>query len=249
MPRPALGHLSGPCVRVVTLAPSSMVLSQGLHKAVWPCRRSVLGFRRFLLSHHADTMSGRIAKRFSRSHERRVALAAAIESQGGLAEMPCTFCFRQNRPCRMAEGSSRCAECTRRGRVCDGKFVGASLLKMLEETKKLEREETEAEEALFILQTQLSTAVGRLARIRRMKRSLKDRSAEAFSRGVQEVEEEDGVLNSEEGNVVGFLEGLGVPENVDWSALGLGDGFHDLGSLHEPPGTVEAPPDIPSGGA
>lgn len=92
---------------------------------------------------------------------------------------------------------------------------------ILSAQKKLEKEEEEAEEALFVLQTQIATAVGRLGRIRRQRRVLKDKGASLFERGLQSLEE----LEKEDGHVTEDLGEL-VPPETDWSSLGL-----DLGDL------------------
>ena len=54
-----------------------------------------------------------------------VDLAEAIALTGVGADMPCSYCFRHDLSCRMAEESSRCSECARRGRSCDGGLVGS----------------------------------------------------------------------------------------------------------------------------
>lgn len=179
-------------------------------------------------------MSGRIEKSKSRKTQNRLDLAVAIESSGRTSEMPCTRCFRQNMACKMDERSSRCAECVRAGRSCDGNFVASSLSRLLAQQRKLEAEEEDAEEAFFLLQTQLSTAANRLARLRRMKKVLKEKSSEAFRRGMQELDEEDGVASSvpnPENFIVGDLRSLGVPDVPDWSSYGLGEEFSGLGPL------------------
>jgi hypothetical protein len=101
-------------------------------------------------------------------------------------------------------------------------------------------QEGEAEDALLDLQSklvelqsQLSDAVGRLARIRRIKRSVRERGAQASDRVMEELDKEDGVLpalEAHERHVVGDLQALGVPNEVDWSSLGIGD-FDGMGPL------------------
>jgi hypothetical protein len=86
-------------------------------------------------------MSGRVtksrSKRFSasvrRSSERdstaeRESLLGFILLNNGLAEMPCTYCFRHKIECRMSTAgrTEKCVECVRRGRVCDGVKVASS---------------------------------------------------------------------------------------------------------------------------
>jgi len=114
-------------------------------------------------------------------------------------------------------------------------LVGADLffplvMKVLDQHKKLEAEEEAAGEALESLQVQLSElqaklseAVNRLSRIRRTKSRMKERSEELVRRGMQELDEEDGVVND--------LQQLGVPNDVDWPSLGVGLEFADLGPL------------------
>jgi hypothetical protein len=69
-------------------------------------------------------MSGRVQKRPS-STSRRQALALLIESIG-FEVMPCSFCQSRRLKCRMIERTSKCAECTRRGKACDASGVSIS---------------------------------------------------------------------------------------------------------------------------
>ncbi|KAK4095871.1 hypothetical protein N658DRAFT_502222 [Parathielavia hyrcaniae] len=153
--------------------------------------------------------------------------------------MPCSWCFRRNLACRMAAGSSRCSECVRRGRSCDGSSVASALTKLMSEQKRVEEEEADAEETLFVLQTQLQTAVGRLARLRRQKRFLKERGSELFRRGVQsleELEEEDRRLEASEARVTADIQSFGIPDpSTDWSAFSLSFSEVDLAALSAQP--------------
>lgn len=97
---------------------------------------------------------------------------------------------------------------------------------MLESRKKLEGDEQEAEEALFVLQQQFSVAVNRLTRIRKTRKRIEERSKELVQRGMQELDSEDGISKSLESGdrfIVDDLRGMGVSGEVDWSSLGLGD--------------------------
>jgi hypothetical protein len=98
---------------------------------------------------------------------------------------------------------------------------------LLASQKKLEADEEAAEEALFALQQQLSTAVNRLTRIRRIRKKVEERGSELLRRGLQELDAEDGTvpcpLEAQESFVTGELRNLGVPEDVDWGSLGLGN--------------------------
>jgi hypothetical protein len=187
-------------------------------------------------------MSDGVARKGSRKSSERADLAAAIDLNGSVADMPCSFCFKRKISCRMAEESSRCSECIRRGRSCDGTLVASSLKRLVAQQQKLEAEEEEAGDEFMSLQAQLSElqsqlaqAASRLARLRKIRRKAKERSSELLRRGVQGLDEEDGfekIVDAHEHWVVKDLESLGVPEDVDWVALGLGEEFADLGSLH-----------------
>lgn len=75
-------------------------------------------------------MSGRISKRSvlsDRKRNERIALLASFdESVSQSADMPCTRCFRQDWPCVMAEGVSRCRRCVNDKKSCDGVLVASS---------------------------------------------------------------------------------------------------------------------------
>ena len=182
----------------------------------------------------------RVVKQRSRKSLERSALAESIDLLGTVVDMPCSFCFKRHLDCRMSEGVSRCAECVKRGRSCDGTLVASSLTRLLAEQRKLESdEEATGEEVLALhnrlseLQSQLATAVSRLSRIRKIRKKVKERSSELLRRGMQELDKEDGVLpalDAHEQWVTRDLQSFGVPEDVDWSSLGLGD-FSDVGPL------------------
>ena len=104
----------------------------------------------------------------------------------------------------------------------------------MSEQKRLEQAEADAEEALFVLQTQLQTAVGHLARLRRQKRFLRERVSELFRRGMQsldELEAEDCLLESAEAQVVTDVQEFGACDPVDWSSLVLDLSEADLAAV------------------
>lgn len=186
-------------------------------------------------------MSGRIEKSRAKKTRERSILFDSISLLGVSADMPCTHCFKNKKACRMVERSSRCQECVRRGRQCDGVLVASSLERLLSQQRKLEAEEDEANdnlgtlyEKMTELQSQLSSAMGRLSRIRKIRSQVKNKMMTEVQRGVIELDEEDGILpalESHEQFVVGDLQSLGVSNEMDWSTLGLGDEFAELGSL------------------
>lgn len=105
--------------------------------------------------------------------------------------------------------------------------------------RSLEREEEEAGEhfdslnaQLFELQNQLAEAAGRLSRIRKTRKKAEERGEELFRRGVAEADAEVAAEQS----AVQDLQQLGVPNDVDWSSLGVGLDFEDLGPLIPPNG-------------
>ncbi|ORY60690.1 uncharacterized protein BCR38DRAFT_349772 [Pseudomassariella vexata] len=151
--------------------------------------------------------------------------------------MPCSFCFQRKLSCRMIEKSTRCQKCVRRGRSCDGVLVASSLERMLSQQKKLDDEEEEASENLLALhsrlaeiQSELALAAGRLSRIRKIRKRVKNKSSELFERGIAELDKEDDILPALDSHER-YMRSMGVPEDVDWSSFGLGADFSDLGSL------------------
>jgi hypothetical protein len=71
-------------------------------------------------------MSSRISKSINRKTEERKFLAESIELSREFADMPCSYCFKHQKECLMTADSSRCSECVRRGRSCDGTRVASS---------------------------------------------------------------------------------------------------------------------------
>lgn len=154
--------------------------------------------------------------------------------------MPCTPCFRRKTPCRMAENSSRCAECVRVGRPCDGVLVGSSLERTHAALEKVEVQVDEAEDQLARAQQkaleahrEASEALARLTRLRQQKRFLRDRGNDLFARGMEGLDELDqinsdlpdfgevdrGVLESE---AVENAQSIGCFDVVDWNAVWSG---------------------------
>lgn len=178
-------------------------------------------------------MSGRVPKSRSSKSIQRSALACRISERGFDAEMPCTACFRGKRVCRMSDESSRCLECVRRGRSCDGITVGSScsfcwflVLAFLltvsvnrasKEQKKIEKQIEESEEVL-------QEALARLSRLRRQRDVLRKKTSELFARGMRELDEEDGVRSQEEAilqeqQAVGEAQSTAHLDVLDWTSI------------------------------
>ncbi|AEO54338.1 hypothetical protein MYCTH_77342 [Thermothelomyces thermophilus ATCC 42464] len=162
----------------------------------------------------------RVAKRSTKRSvktEERIALAAAI-NELGFEVMPCSHCFSRGLCCRMIESSSRCGECVRRGRSYDGSGVPvSSLSRIVDESKRLDRLEQDAKEALRAdhdslakAQRRLDESLARLDRIRRQKRSLLSRGSEMVRRGLASLDELEEVEQQESGAVLGVQLNSGV---------------------------------------
>ena len=122
----------------------------------------------------------------------------------------------------MVEDSKRCARCVELGRSCDGTLVASTLSRLSSAHRKLENDEQEAEEALFVLQTQLAAALSRLNRVRRMKRVVKEKRSEAFRRGMKELDDEAAAAPPSPPSDPFLEEVLQAPvESFDWSSAGL----------------------------
>ncbi|KFH40211.1 hypothetical protein ACRE_091320 [Hapsidospora chrysogenum ATCC 11550] len=121
-------------------------------------------------------MPDRIQKSRSRKTVERENAAAFIALNGDRSEMLCTYCFRHKKSYKFAAGRKDCVS------------------RLIEQQKKLDQEAVEAEDDLIELQAKLSTAVSRLARIRRIRNGVKAKSEELFHRGMDELERESEVL-------------------------------------------------------
>ncbi len=187
--------------------------------------------------------ANRASKNSRDSKSARDCLAHRIDLRGSDSLddiMPCTPCFRLKTRCVMSEGSPRCSACVRRARPCDGVFVGASLTRATSVLSKIERQEDDAEEALALAQEkalkahrEATEALARLTRLRKQKRLLRAREKELFDRGMQELDEEDGIaeVNADlpdfssidvahlESEAVGNALSVGAMDAIDWSVV------------------------------
>ncbi|SCO87610.1 uncharacterized protein FRV6_11737 [Fusarium oxysporum] len=96
---------------------------------------------------------------------------------------------------------------------------------LIKQEKKLENDEDEA-----------TLAAGRLSRIRKIRNRVKEKRSEATRRGLQEVDQQDAILSGLDAHKDTLLRDLQVdhvPNDVDWSALGLGDNFLNASPLFE----------------
>lgn len=122
-------------------------------------------------------------------------------------------------------------------------LLTATVMNLMKQEKKLENDEDEASEDLLklheemaALQSRLALAAGRLSRIRKIRNRVKEKRSEATRRGLQEVDRQDEILSGLDAHEDALLRDLQVdhvPNDVDWSALGLGDDFLDASPLFE----------------
>ncbi|KAJ0267424.1 hypothetical protein COL940_014383, partial [Colletotrichum noveboracense] len=97
--------------------------------------------------------------------------------------------------------------------------------KLNKQQKEWDKKEEKAGEELLTLhqefarlQTQIAEAASRLSRIRKTRKLVRERQTEAFERGMQEIDEEDGVLpalDAHERWVVNDLQFQGVENDPD----------------------------------
>ncbi|PCD46608.1 hypothetical protein AU210_002009 [Fusarium oxysporum f. sp. radicis-cucumerinum] len=79
--------------------------------------------------------------------------------------------------------------------------MASTLNRLVDQQEKLEAQEEEAGDKVLVLhkelmelQSSLAEAVSRLQRIRKIKKRVKERGAELFERGMQELNKEDNIL-------------------------------------------------------
>lgn len=172
-------------------------------------------------------MSGGIPKPRSVKSQQRDRLYASIH-EFGVEVMPCSFCYRKGWKCHMMPGVSRCKECVRRGRSCDGSGVPTSSLnRIISESQRLRQQEKDTEESLSGLQRELSSlqsrlqeSLGRLQRIRAQRESLTTRGAEMVNRGLASLDELE-THEREESNAVVSAQADGAVDVIDWNAIGI----------------------------
>lgn len=171
----------------------------------------------------------------SKKTEQRNVLYALIE-ETGFEVMPCSFCEAKSLSCKMIDGVSRCSECVRRGRSCDGTGVSVSTgerlrvpfcfpvgligvaARLISEKRRLEKQEDETEAELLALQQQLVEKISKLTRLRRQKKKVISRGHAMVRRGFQSLDELE-EAEREESEVVVDVQALGGFDVIDWNAV------------------------------
>jgi hypothetical protein len=119
----------------------------------------------------------------SKKLKERLELARQINNWG--TEMPpCSYCERNDRKCCVAESSTRCGECVRRGQKCD--VEGPSL----SDWASLEREEQR-------LQSEKTEALAKVMRLERQQQFLRQRGKDMLKRGLKTMDELDAAEEKE----------------------------------------------------
>ncbi|CAI6091476.1 unnamed protein product [Clonostachys chloroleuca] len=131
--------------------------------------------------------------------------------------MPCSNCFKRKKVCRMIEASSRCGECVKLGRSCDGVEVVSQLKRSVAEERRLENELASSELAL-------QEALAKVSRLRRQRQVARVKSQRLFRRGVRDLDEQDGIRTQEEAileeqQAVGTAQSLGAVGIIDWTSI------------------------------
>jgi hypothetical protein len=127
--------------------------------------------------------------------------------------------------------------------------------KLMTQRKKLAEEESDVDKKILLLhqqmtqlQSDLSAALGRVQRIRKVRGRIESKARQEIQRGLQELDEEE---QSSSDQVLSFLEASerhtleevqfsGVTPETDLNLLGLGEDFSDLTPLFPSGGTGES---------
>jgi hypothetical protein len=111
--------------------------------------------------------------------------------------------------------------------------------------KRLQEDEEKAQEELDVI-------LSRLLRIRRQRKSLRERGAESFARGVQSLDEmdaEEADLTVQEQSAVGDAQSMGAVGVVDWSVWEPNFGSFLDSALRVGPGSAGETPQASAGSA
>ncbi|OHX00212.1 hypothetical protein CSPAE12_01129, partial [Colletotrichum incanum] len=165
-----------------------------------------------------------------KTRERR-SLAEAVK-RFGVDVMPCTYCFKSNKVCKMAEESSRYGECIRTGRSqCDSNNVASASTEDRgggAESRGGDRNSLNS--TCYCLRSLVSPL-----------------EAKAFLKGSwirvnspRDLEAKDKEVADIEARVKRDLVAWGASDVLDWSSLGVGPEFADLGPLSPPRDTAGA---------
>jgi len=128
------------------------------------------------------------------STQRRLDLAAFIDTFGDDMVQKCSTCVKHNRVCKVHLRSGRCNHCNRQNQRCDVKVTQSEFRRLTEEKQKLKRQIDEALSAQAAALEALRTARAREERLRQQMDLTDRRAAEAIAvetRAIEELEVEE----------------------------------------------------------
>ncbi|EGU79255.1 hypothetical protein HZS61_001906 [Fusarium oxysporum f. sp. conglutinans] len=183
-------------------------------------------------------MSNRVTKAKKTSTDNRKSLHILVAAFGNPI-MPCSNCVSR----KMADAcvidpnkSNRCDPCVKSGYSCDGHGLSvAAARKIVDEKRRLEREEEAAEDELIKLQAEstrihneMNTQFAKITRLRRQRRQVEVKGLDMIQRGLNSMDELEKAEQSEQvalENAMAdgtFHDWSAVAEQSEWDSLGLG---------------------------
>jgi len=174
-------------------------------------------------SRSSRSFGGRLSSRSNDSTARRLNLALAIELSGTRAMVSCSQCALHGVDCFFdSERSTRCAECLRRQRNCDGSFSLEEFRKIGEQKKQVEAELLKKERLIAEARRRLVELEEEGVKTKEWLAHLKEQSDRMLSREMRAL----GVLSSQPddqeialGNQSPFQHSVPDPSNVDLAGL------------------------------
>jgi len=171
-------------------------------------------------------MSSNKRKYSKTSTERRLDLAAYIDTHGVIMPSTCTNCRENRRVCRVHVKSGRCSECNRHNSRCDIRVTAAEFASLKTARLRLLQQLEEAREAT-------SRAIAREQRLMKELQLVEKRASDAISiesRSIEEQEAEEELLAPGPAP-----SGELALSPFTWSAMdGMDDGFWDSAGLPDP---------------
>ncbi|KAF6525962.1 hypothetical protein HZS61_009006 [Fusarium oxysporum f. sp. conglutinans] len=176
------------------------------------------------------------------STENRKSLHILVAAFGN-SIMPCSNCVRRKMEdsCVLDPAkSNRCDPCVKSGVSCDGHGLSvAAARKIVDEKRRLEREEEAAEDELINLQAEstrihnaMNAQFAKITRLRRQRRQVEVRGMDMIQRGLSSMDELEKAEQNEQAALENamadgtFRDWSAVAEQSEWDSLGL-DAFID----------------------